>query len=323
LQAIDLIPRGLALLAVNLGTGRAHQPAGGAVHDGHCHLQIAQQFGAWCCCLGLLPLRFEKQLRLGENSFPNQRRALAPGSIQMPGLPRVAVILGEHCGHPLAVLQAHARHRHQKLHGHMRGDPALAHLLLDGLWQKLDQCQPPRHPAHAAVKPARQIIQSIAETLLHLLQQPALLQRGFPFGEAQRTVQQQSLGFGHRPDHRFHRVLAQLLERRQALVAVDHQVTARLAFGGHHHDGRLLPRISQRGQQPPLTSRMAHPEMLPAPVELVKLQLHGLLPRRDSVCGRRELVFLRRLREVCWELSWDQAYTRGTGLSRNVPGVLP
>jgi len=27
---------------------------------------------------------------------------------------------------------------------------------------------------------------------------------------------------------------------------------------------------------------------------LVKLQLHGLLPRRDSVCGRRELVFLQK-----------------------------
>jgi len=121
LQAIDLVSRGLALLVVDLGAGRARQPAGGAVHDGDRHLQIAQQCGARCRRgLGFLPLCFEKQLRLVENSFPDRRRALAPGSIQLPGLPRIAVMLGERRGHALAVLQAHACHWHQKLHGHMR-----------------------------------------------------------------------------------------------------------------------------------------------------------------------------------------------------------
>src|ERR1019366_5570804 len=67
LQAIDLLPRGPSLLAVDLGSGRARQPAGGAVHDGQCHLQIAQQFGAGGCGLGFLPLRLEKQFRLIEN----------------------------------------------------------------------------------------------------------------------------------------------------------------------------------------------------------------------------------------------------------------
>jgi hypothetical protein len=32
-----------------------------------------------------------------------------------------------------------ARHRHQKLHGHLRQDLALAHLLLDGFRQKFRQ----------------------------------------------------------------------------------------------------------------------------------------------------------------------------------------
>jgi hypothetical protein len=36
----------------------------------------------------------------------------------------------------------------------------------------------------------------------------------------------------------------------------------------------LLPTIGQRRQQPPLPRRMAHSQVLPAPVELVKLQLH-------------------------------------------------
>ena len=135
LQAIDLLPRGPSLLAVDLASGRARQSSGGAVHDGQRHLQIAQQFGAGGCGLGVLPLRFEKQLRLVENSLADQRRAVAPGSIQLPGLSRVAAMLGEHRGHPLAVLQADARQRNQKPHGHMRRDLPLTHLLLDGLWQ--------------------------------------------------------------------------------------------------------------------------------------------------------------------------------------------
>jgi hypothetical protein len=52
-------------------------------------------------------------------------------------------MLGERRGHPLAVLQVYTRYRHQKLHRHVRGDFALAHLLLDGFRQKLDQRQPP------------------------------------------------------------------------------------------------------------------------------------------------------------------------------------
>jgi hypothetical protein len=158
------------------------------------------------------------------------------------------MMLSEHRGHTPAVLQVDARHRHQKPHRHVRRDFALAHLLLDNLWQKFDQRQPPRHPTHATVKPPRQFVQSIAETLLYLRQQPPLLQRGLVLRETQRTVQQQGLNLAHRPLHRFDCVPAQLLERSDALVAIDHQVTVQLAFGGHHHDGRLLPRFGQRGQ---------------------------------------------------------------------------
>jgi hypothetical protein len=207
--------------------------------------------------------------------LPDQGRATAPGSIQLPGLPAVAGILRESRSHPSAVFQADARHRHQIFHRHVRRDSALAHLLLDRLRQEFNQRQPSRHPTYAAVKAAPQFLQTIAEVLLHLRQQPPLFQCGLVIGESQRTVEQQSLGFAHRPDHRGHRVPAQELERRDPLVAVDDQVTVWLAFGGHHYDRRLLPRFGQRGQQPPLLLRMADSQMLPAPIELVKLQLHG------------------------------------------------
>src|ERR1700722_443710 len=70
------------------------------------------------------------------------------------------------------------------------------------------------------------------------------------------------------------RAPAQLLQRRNPLVAVDDHVTVRVVFGRHHHDGRLLAALGQRRQQPPLPRRMAHSQVLPTPVELVKLQLH-------------------------------------------------
>jgi hypothetical protein len=169
-QAFDLAPRCFALLAIHLRGSRSRQSPGGAVHNRRRHLQIAQEFGGRRCrsFRFRLPLRFEKQRGLVEKALPDRRWAAAPGGVQLPGLPGVAAMLGEHGSHPLAVLQVYARHRHQILHRHVRGDFALPHLLLDSLRQKLDQRQPPRHPAHAAVKPARQFIQSIAEALLHL-----------------------------------------------------------------------------------------------------------------------------------------------------------
>jgi hypothetical protein len=246
-EVFDLPARRLALLAVHFRGCRRGQSPLGTVDDGGGHLQIAQQCGG-SSRGGLrfgLRLGFEKQLGVVEKALAGQGRAVAPGGIQLPGLPRIAVMLSEHGGHPLAVLQADARYRHQELHSHVGGDLALAHLLLDGLRQKVDQGQTPRHPTEAAIKPARQFLPSITVALLQLRQQPALLQRRLVFGEAQGAVQHQGLSFAHWPDHRFHRVPTQLLERRQALVAVDDQVAVRLAFGRHHHhDGRLLSHLS-------------------------------------------------------------------------------
>ena len=128
-----------------------------AVHDGGHHLQIAYQFGAspgWSFLLRL-PLRFKKQFGILQNPFADRGRASAPRAIQLAGFARIAMMLGEVRRHPLAILQALARHRHQKLQRHLRRDLALAHLLLNGFWQNLHQRQPPRYPAHAAVESAR------------------------------------------------------------------------------------------------------------------------------------------------------------------------
>ena len=123
-----------ALRSVHLYHRRAGQSAMSAVHNRHYHLQIAQQLRRAHRRLGLrlrLPLRFEEQIRWIEDALADRDRAIAPGGIQLSGLPRFAVILCEDCGHPLAVLQVDAGRRHQKPHRHMRADLALPYLLLD------------------------------------------------------------------------------------------------------------------------------------------------------------------------------------------------
>src|SRR5271166_2533404 len=178
LNAIDLKPRRFALLEIQFPGCGPRQPALCAVHDRGHHLQIAQQFGAcpgWGFLLRL-PLRFEKQSGIVQNAFANRGRALPPGGIQLARFPRIAAMLRENRRHPPAILHALAGCRHEELHGHLRRDLALAHLLLNRLRQKLHQRQPLRYPAHAAVEPARQLLQPVAETLLQLRQQPAHLQ---------------------------------------------------------------------------------------------------------------------------------------------------
>jgi hypothetical protein len=219
----------------------------GAVQDRGDHLQIAD-YGSGRSRRGflrLLPLRFEEQRGSIQNPFADRGRSLSPGGIQLAGCARVAVMLGEDRRHALAVLQALPRHRRQKLHRRLRRDLALTHLLLDALRQQFHQPQPPRNPAHAAVEPPRQLLQTVAEALLQLGQQPSHLQRGFLFAPSQRAIQQHGRGFAHRPHHRFHRVPPQLLQCRDPLIAIDDHVAVRLAFRRYHNDRRLLAAVRQ------------------------------------------------------------------------------
>jgi hypothetical protein len=111
----------------------------GATQDGERHIQIALHLFDRCW-LGnrRLPQRLQKQFRLGENALARHARAFAPGRVELPGLPCVAVMRDESGRHASAVVGADSRHRHQILHGHLRRDLSLAHLLLDRFRQQLD-----------------------------------------------------------------------------------------------------------------------------------------------------------------------------------------
>jgi hypothetical protein len=283
---------------------RFGKPLSSAMQDGDHHVQIALHlFDRRRLGCRRLPLRSQKQFRLGENAFPDRARALTPSRVQLPGLPRIATMCDE-CGrHARAIGGVDSRHRHQILHRHLRSQFPFAHLLLDRFRQHLHQRQAPRDPTGAAVETTRQFLETIAEALLHLRQQPALFERAFLRAEPQRPRQQQSLGLAHRPDRGIDCIPAQLFQCSHALVAIDHQVTVRWP-GGHHDDGRLLTAVGQRGQQPALPLRLTDSQMFPSPIQLVKLHVHRCLLGTQYAGGGN--WSFRALGEVCWEVPIHQ-----------------
>jgi hypothetical protein len=67
-RAFDLALRLFLPLAVHLGQGFGEPPAG-TLQDGNGHLQIALECGRGWSGGGRLPLRFQKQFRLGEDAL--------------------------------------------------------------------------------------------------------------------------------------------------------------------------------------------------------------------------------------------------------------
>ena len=311
-NAFQLTLRLFLLLNVHLRQGFSESPAG-SMHEGKRHLQFASEGkGSRLSSYSLL-LRFQKQFRLGEDAVADHVRAVPPGSIKLRGLPCVAMVLDESGGHACAVVHIDSRHRHQILHRQLRAESAFAHLLLDGFRQQFDQRQAPRHPTHATVEAACKFVERASETSLHFHQQPTLFERAFRWTESQRPGKHQRFGFAQGPDHGFDRIPAELFQRSDALMSVYHQVALAVVCGNDHDDGSLLAAVSQRGQQPALSVRFADPQMLPSPVQLVKLQLHHSLLGVQYRWNR--YWSFGRKGEVGWEVLWSQADMSGTGLS--------
>jgi hypothetical protein len=120
-----------------------------------------------------------------------------------------------------------------------------------------------------------------------------------------RTIQKQSLHFAHRPDHCLDRVPAKLLQSRDPLVAVDHQIMFRL-LGGDHDNWRLLPAARQRCQQPPLPLRPAHTKVLKSSFKLVQFQPHPLGLLRNSNLHQIPSGIARQVRVVSPDLPWNE-----------------
>ena len=196
----------------------------------------------------------------------------------------------------------------------MRRDCAIAHLLLHAVREQFHQPHPPRYPTRAAIKTARQLIQPIVEALLKFNQQPALFERRFVIPAAHRPVKQQGLHFAQRPHHRLHRVTAQLLQRRDPLIAVDDQIVLWM-FGSNHDDRRLLTAGRQRCQQPTLPLRPAHAKVLQALLKLVQFQPHLPRPLDNSTLHPKPSGIARRHGVVPLDLTWNQHDRPSTGIA--------
>jgi hypothetical protein len=110
-NALDLLPRSVALRQIEFCRLRAGDPPMDPIHNRRGYLQIADQFGRSPRRDFLLPLRFENQRRILQNPLANRGRSPSPSSIQLAGFARVAAMLGENGCHALAGLQALPRRR--------------------------------------------------------------------------------------------------------------------------------------------------------------------------------------------------------------------
>jgi hypothetical protein len=98
----------------------------------------------------------------------------------------------------------------------------------------------------------------------------------------------QRIHLRQRPRRRLYRVAPELLQRLDALVAIDEHVPR---FFGHHDHWHLLALFGQRGQQPPASPRVADAQIGVPQLELMELQVHALTllgmaaPRSISSCA--------------------------------------
>jgi len=80
------------LPAIHLRQGCGEPPAG-AMQEGHRHPQFTIQGRRGGSGGRRLPLRFQKQFRLGQDALADHARAVPPSGIELSGLPRVAMVL--------------------------------------------------------------------------------------------------------------------------------------------------------------------------------------------------------------------------------------
>jgi hypothetical protein len=155
------------------------------IRDRQNHFQIAEEVRCSGAICGYLSLGFsthlEKQGGLVEDALAHNRRSVAPGRIQLAGFPRPELVPRDGLGHAHACGRADTRHRYQVLHRNLREYRPLADLLLNGIRQKLNECETARDPAHAPVEPPCEILEAITAPALELGQEPPLLQGRLSF----------------------------------------------------------------------------------------------------------------------------------------------
>ena len=172
--------------------------------------------------------------------------------VQLRDLPARGAQRGDRGGELDAVALVGPGQRHQILHRRVRADGPRAHVALDRRRQLAHQRDAPAHPAGGTIETARQLIAAEPEALVHLAQEPSLLDRAIGVARPQDALEHQRVRLPKLPRRRAHRVVRQPPKNAHPLVAVDHDVPLSVA---HDHDRRLLASLRDRREQPTLPTR--------------------------------------------------------------------
>jgi hypothetical protein len=115
-RTLDLFPGIIEFAAAHHRCG-ARKFAARTVGDGEDHSEIAQQVRRFrrrsrrlCRLRG-----FQEQQRVFQNPLTDGHTAVAPGHIELTGLPAQNPITRQRIGHPLTILQARSRHGYENL----------------------------------------------------------------------------------------------------------------------------------------------------------------------------------------------------------------
>lgn len=174
-----------------------------------------------------LALRPKEKSRIFQNAPAHIPRSFSPGPVQVTDFAAGELVLRNGLRQDLAVLSLRASQRHQVLDRRLGRNAPGADLLLDRLGQNLDEREPLQDPAHAPVKPLRQILVAQGK-IPQFLKQPPLLDRRLRVRCSQRPVEHQGVRLVHVPQRGLDGVRAQPLHQAHALVAVDELVSARV-----------------------------------------------------------------------------------------------
>jgi hypothetical protein len=272
------------------------QPPRGPSRHGAKHVQIAEEGGGGRRrsgqirrgALGFL-VQAEDEAGIREHELADRGGAGDVRLVEAADLSRAEGPGRDRVGQAEAGGPIGARQGHEVLHGRVRDDSALLHASLDDVRKIAYEAEPPRDPADAPIEPSRELLHGHAVVLVQRPEQPPFFDGAVGRLRVEPLPEDQGVGFRHLPGHGLHGVPVQPLQAVDALIPIDHDLRA--AAGGDHHDRHLLADVGERGEQPPFTSRLAHPQVLVAQIELVKFEVHaGLVRRHGQACHVLGLV---------------------------------
>ena len=169
LQLVEEPPGPLAL-GRQPAAARLEAPRGAACDRAE-DLQVADQrlrhrgVGPWRRVRGVVGDP-EHEHRVAEHQLTRRVRPGEVALIQTADLARGEPMRRDRLGEADAVARVGARQRHEVLHGGVRDQMAVVHVLLDGLRQRAHQTEASRDPAHGPIEALRQHVERDAVLLM-------------------------------------------------------------------------------------------------------------------------------------------------------------